>query len=112
MGHSKQYAERANVLKKIHLGQAWRFAPAVVTKGKIVRDRVWVSGRDEHHPEGKYYLEWYQTGKRRRPAVGKFETVLEAARLKALEIQAVRAGLMEPCDRVAAARTAQDRRSH
>ncbi len=104
MGRSKQYAERANILKKIHLGQAWRFAPAVVRKGKILCDRVWVSGRDEHHPEGSYYLEWYQTGKRRRLAVGKFDAVLEAARRKALEIQAVRAGIMEPCEQVAAAR--------
>lgn len=103
MGRSRQYAERANILKKIQLGQRWKFAPVVERKGKIVRDHVWVSGRDEHHPEGNYYLEWYQEGKRCRLSVGKFDSVLDAARRKSLEIQAVRAGIMQPPERPAAA---------
>jgi hypothetical protein len=39
-----------------------RSAPVFERNGKIVRDHVWVSGREEHHPEGRYYLEWYQGG--------------------------------------------------
>ncbi len=94
MGRSRQYAERANILKKVHLGQTWKFVPVVEKNGKILRDHVWVCGRDEHHPEGSYYLEWYEAGNRRRLSVGKFDAALDAARRKALEIQAVRAGIV------------------
>jgi integrase/recombinase XerD len=103
MGRSRQYAERANILKKIQLGQDWKFAPTVERNGKIVRDHVWVSGRDEHHPEGSYYLEWYQAGRRRRLSVGRFDAALDAARRKSLEIQAVRAGIVQSQEQPAAA---------
>jgi hypothetical protein len=52
-------------------------------------------GGDEHHPEGAYYLEWYQDGKRRRQAVSDFAEVLEAARGKSIEGNAHGAGLIE-----------------
>jgi hypothetical protein len=35
------------------------FTPVVERKGKIIRDHVLINGKDEHHPEGRYYLEWY-----------------------------------------------------
>ncbi|HSS99334.1 MAG TPA: hypothetical protein VLK33_20005, partial [Terriglobales bacterium] len=102
MGRVRQYAERANVLKKIYFGQGWKFAPVVEKNGKLVRDHVWISGRDTHHPEGSYYLEWYESGKRRRLSVGKFDAVLDAARRKSIEMQAVREGIIEPRERQAA----------
>jgi integrase/recombinase XerD len=62
--------------------------------GRIVRDRVLIAGLDEHHREGSYYLEWYEHGKRYRKAVADFATVTEAARLKAIEVEALKAGVM------------------
>jgi len=69
MGRTSQYAGRVNVIKRIKLGDRWPFAAVVEKNGKLVRDHVWVSGKDEHHPEGRYYIEWYEAGKRRRQAV-------------------------------------------
>ena len=76
MARAKQYADRVNIIKRIKLGTKWPFAPVVEHNGRIVRDHVWVAGRDEHHPEGRYYLEWYEAGKRRRKPVPKFENLL------------------------------------
>lgn len=44
------------------------------------------------HPDGTYYIEWYEIGnQRRRKAVHDFADLLDAARRKALEVEAVRA---------------------
>lgn len=96
MGRTKQYADRVNVIKRVKINSKWPFAPVVEKNGKIVRDHVWISGRDEHHPEGVYYLEWYQEGKRRRQSAGNFEHAVEVARLKSIEIHASRAGIVPP----------------
>jgi len=94
MGRAKQYAERVNILKKIRVGRVWKLAAVVERNGKIVRDHVWITGRDEYHPEGGYYLEWYQSGKRRRQAVGDFARVTEVARRKSIELNAIKAGVI------------------
>ena len=95
MARSKQYAERVNILKKVRVGGVWKLSAVLERNGKIVRDHVLISGDDEHHPEGGYYLEWYQEGKRRRQAVGDFSEVLEAARRKSIEVNAQKAGIIE-----------------
>jgi len=95
MGRTRQYAGRVNVIKQIKLGDRWPFAPVVEKNGKLVRDHVLVSGRDEHHPEWRYYLEWYEAGKRRRQAVSNFREVIEAARRKSIEVNAIKAGIIE-----------------
>lgn len=95
MGRARQYAGRVNVIKRIKLGDRWPFAAVVETNGKLVRDHVWVSGKDQHHPEGRYYLEWYEAGKRRRQAVANFGEVIEAARRKSIEVKAIKAGIIE-----------------
>ena len=95
MARSKQYAERVNILKKVRVGGVWKLASVLERNGKIVRDHVLISGHDEHHPEGGYYLEWYQEGKRRRQAVGDFSEVVEAARRKSIEVNAQKAGIIE-----------------
>jgi integrase len=94
MGRTKRYADRVNILKKIRVGEDWRLVPAVEQKGKIVRDHVWVRGQDEHHAEGNYYLEWYHGGRRLRQAVGDFSIVIGAARLKSIELRAIKAGII------------------
>lgn len=82
MSRTPTYAERVNVLKKVQINGQWKFVPVLDRKGKIVRDHVLVAGRDEHHPEGSYYIEWYEEGSRRKQCVGDFENVLAAARDK------------------------------
>jgi integrase/recombinase XerD len=93
-GKPKLYAHRVKILKYVKVGDAWRFANVVKRCGRIVRDHVLITGRDQHHPEGSYYLEWYEHGKRHRKAVADFATVAEAARLKAIEVEALKAGVM------------------
>ena len=95
MARAKQYADRVNVIKRIKVNGRWPFAPVVERNGRIVRDHVWVSGREEHHPEGRYYLEWYQGGKRRRQASRELRSgLLQAARAKSIELDALKAGLL------------------
>lgn len=94
MARSRQYADRVNVIKMVKVDGKWPFAKVVERNGRIVRDHVWVAGQDEHHPEGRYYLEWYELGRRRRKPVENFDLVLPAARAKSIEISAVRAGLL------------------
>lgn len=94
MARSRQYADRVNVIKMVKVDGKWPFAKVVERNGRIVRDHVWVAGQDEYHPEGCYYLEWYELGRRRRKPVESFDLVLPAARAKSIEISAVRAGLL------------------
>jgi len=94
MARAKQYADRVNVIKRIKLGSKWPFAPVVERNGRIVRDHVWVQKREEHHPEGRYYLEWYEDGRRRRKPVERYDLLLPSARAKSIELNAVRAGLL------------------
>ncbi|MGB0012927.1 MAG: tyrosine-type recombinase/integrase [Candidatus Sulfotelmatobacter sp.] len=93
-GKPKLYAHRVKILKYVKVGEAWCFANVVKRSGRMVRDHILITGRDEHHPEGSYYLEWYEHGKRHRKAVADFATVAEAARLKAIEVEALKAGVM------------------
>ncbi len=96
MARAKQYADRVNIIKRIKLGSKWPFAPVVEHNGRIVRDHVLIAGREEHHPEGRYYLEWYEGGKRRRKPVPKYEDLLPSARSKSIELNALRVGLLRP----------------
>jgi integrase/recombinase XerD len=95
MARSRSYAERVNVLKKVLVNGNWKFVPVLEKSGKIVRDHVVIAGHDEHHPEGSYYIEWYEgTESRRKESVGGFENVLEAARRKSIELHARKAGVL------------------
>lgn len=95
MARARQYADRVNIVKYIKCGDSWRFAPVIERNGKIVRDHVRIDGRDEHHPEGTYYIEWYESGKRRRQSVVEFNEIVDAARRKSIERRAVIAGVLE-----------------
>ena len=49
-----------------------RYCPIVLaSNGRIRPDLVLVNGRPERHPEGTYYLEWREKGRRIRLSVGK-----------------------------------------
>lgn len=61
-----------NLLKRIKTGDGWIFVPVVRTaKGFLRPDRVLVSGIEERHPEGAYYIEFRHSGKRIRQSAGK-----------------------------------------
>jgi integrase/recombinase XerD len=98
----KQYANRVKILKYVKVGDAWRFANVIERSGRIVRDHVVIAGRDEQHTEGTYYLEWYELdNRRRRKAVPNFSELIEEARRKSIEVEAMRAGVMAPPANVA-----------
>jgi len=57
-------------------------------------DVVMVDGREQRHPEGAYYIEWRDEGKRRRLSVGKDAAQAQAQRLrKEAELNAVAHGV-------------------
>jgi integrase/recombinase XerD len=99
MPRVRQYADRVNVLKYIKSNDRWRFAPVVERNGKIVRDHVRIAGQVESHPEGHYFIEWYESRKRRRQSVGDFSLVTEAARRKSIELNALKAGIIHESER-------------
>ena len=99
MARTATYAERVNVLKKVQIDGDWKFVPVLERKGKIVRDHVLVRGADEHHPEGSYYIEWYEEGSRRKQCVGEFENVLAAARDKSFALNGRKLGIALESDK-------------
>jgi integrase/recombinase XerD len=62
-----------NLTKRIRLADgSTRFAPIVLAaNGRVKPDYVLVDGKREHHPEGRYYLDWTEGDKRIRKSVGK-----------------------------------------
>jgi integrase/recombinase XerD len=90
------------LIKKIKIpfpdGATWTFAPALFdSKGRVRRDHVMVSGRDEVHPEGSYYLEWWSGGRRSREAAGPNAfAAADKVRVKQTELAAVRDGIIPP----------------
>ena len=95
MSRTRSYAQRVKILKYVKAGEKWRFANVVEKAGKVVRDHVLIAGRNEHHSEGTYYIEWYEVGnRRRRKAVPNFAELVAQARRKAIEIEAMRVGVM------------------
>jgi integrase len=82
-----------NVVKKVKVNGQWKFCPVVVESTGRLKDRVLVNGRSEAHPEGVYYIEWRDNGRRRRQAIPNRLDVMERARLKALELEATKEGI-------------------
>ncbi len=60
-----------NVSKRVQTAKGLRFCPVVLAaNGRIRPNWVKVSGKQEHHPEGAYYIEWCEGSKRVRQSVG------------------------------------------
>ena len=91
--NAPEYADRVNLIKKIKVGSAWRFAPVVPESNGRLKDKVRVKGTVEVHTEGAYYIEWRERGKRCRVSVSR-EDAVDQARRKAVELRAVRDGLI------------------
>jgi hypothetical protein len=66
---------------------------ALSANGRVKPDLVIVNGEQERHPEGAYYLEWRENGRRVRLSVGKDAADARARRLrKEAELNAVNNG--------------------
>jgi integrase len=72
-----------------------RYCPVVLSaNGRVKPDLVIVNGQPERHPEGAYYLEWREGGKRVRLSVGKHAADANARRSrKEAELNAVNNGV-------------------
>jgi integrase/recombinase XerD len=91
--NAPDYADRVNLIKKIKVDNSWRFAPVVSEPNGRLKDKVRVNGQIEVHVEGAYYIEWRERGKRCRASVTREDAVSQARR-KAVELRAVRDGLI------------------
>jgi integrase/recombinase XerD len=79
---------RVTLLKQVKIDNKWRHA-------RVRRDRVRISGQEELHPEGSYFIEWWDEGKRHLEPVGAdAQTAAEKARVKQAELVAVRGGIV------------------
>ena len=86
---------QCNLTKRVQLARGWRYCPVVVSaNGRVKPDIVLVNGKPEHHSEGCYYIEWRESGKRKRLSVGKDPQDAAARRLrKEAELNAVNNGV-------------------
>ncbi|HET9086618.1 MAG TPA: hypothetical protein VFN53_03770 [Acidobacteriaceae bacterium] len=71
---------RVNILKKVKVRAAWNFYPAVIESNGKLKDKVRVKGAIEVHPEGQYFIEWWEGPSRRREQILEHSEVLEHAR--------------------------------
>ena len=86
---------QCNLTKRIQTSQGPRYCPAVLsTNGRIRPDLVLVGGREERHPEGAYYISWYEGKRLIRLSVGKDPQDAAARRQrKEAELNAVNNGV-------------------
>src|ERR1700733_3551976 len=92
-------SSQVKLLKKVKIpspgGTSWGWAVALFdSRGRVRRDHVVVNGKDENHPEGSYYVEWWKGGTRHREAVGPNAfAAADVAKAKQAELDAVRNGI-------------------
>jgi len=81
MAEPKTKFPSVHLTKYVNVGQKqWRFCPVVFSSnGRLRQDRIVVNGNEENHPEGTYYLEWREDGRRRRRSVGRLAPDAHAA---------------------------------
>jgi integrase/recombinase XerD len=86
---------QCNVTKRVLTAKGVRYCPVViVANGRIKPDLVLVNDKPERHPEGAYYLEWRENGRRVRLSVGRVAAEANARQLrKEAELNAVNAGV-------------------
>jgi integrase len=86
------------LLKQVKSNNRWVHATALFdSKGRVRRDHVRVNGTDETHPEGSYYIEWWNDGKRHFESAGAdAQDAADKARVKQAELLAARNGVISP----------------
>jgi len=85
-----------NLTKRVQTPQGWRYCRVLLSaNGRVKPDAVIVSGKQERHPEGAYYLEWHEGPKRVRLSVGKDPADASARRQrKESELNALNNGVI------------------
>jgi integrase/recombinase XerD len=69
---ANKQSKEVNLTKRIQTSKGLRYCPVVLSpNGRVKPDLVLVNGKPEKHPEGAYYLEWREKGRRVRLSVGK-----------------------------------------
>jgi integrase/recombinase XerD len=72
-----------NLTKRVQTPQGMRYCAVVLSaNGRVKPDGVLVNGKPERHPEGAYYIEWHDNGRRRRLSVGKDAADASSMRLR------------------------------
>jgi len=95
----RQVNREVNLTKRIKTSQGLRFCPVVISANGLVKpDYVLVAGKEQRHPEGAYYLEWYEGGKRVRQSVGKDASVAAGRRHRQQQILASKAAGIKLAD--------------
>src|SRR5664280_3486796 len=94
-----------SLLKQVKVNDTWRHARALFdSKGRVRRDHVRINGKDETHPEGSYFIEWWDEGNRHcEPAGADAQDAADKARVKQAELMAQRNGILPPAPTVEAA---------
>lgn len=84
-----------NLFKRVLTPQGLRCCPVVeAANGRIRPDMVVVHGTEERHPEGAYYISWYQGRRVKRQSVGKDAHDAQTRRArKQAELNAVNNGV-------------------
>jgi NUMOD4 motif/HNH endonuclease len=84
-----------HLTKRVQTEQGLRYCPVAQSlNGRIKPDVVLVNGKEARHPEGAYYLEWREKGRRVRLSVGKDPQDAAARRQrKQAELNAVNNGV-------------------
>jgi integrase/recombinase XerD len=84
-----------NLTKRVQTPLGWRYCTVVLSaNGRVKPDLVIVTGKQETHKEGAYYLEWREGAKRVRLSVGKDPADASARRQrKEAELNAVNNGV-------------------
>jgi integrase/recombinase XerD len=84
-----------NLTKRVQTAAGMRYLPvAVSANGRVKPDVVLVNGHEERHPEGAYYLEWRENGKRVRLSVGKdAQDAADRRQRKVAELDALHNGV-------------------
>jgi hypothetical protein len=69
--------------KRVRTSIGLRYCPVILSaNGRVKPDAVLVNGKPERHPEGAYYIEWHDNGKRIRLPVGKDAADASSMRLR------------------------------
>lgn len=86
---------QCNLTKRIQTDKGPRYCPVVLSaNGRIKPDWVLVGDREERHPEGAYYISWYEGKRLIRLSVGNDATTATARRLqKEAELNAINNGV-------------------
>ena len=87
-------SKEVNLTKRVQTSKGMRYCPVVLSaNGRVKPDLVIVNGKQERHPEGAYYLEWRESGKRVRLRLAKTQRRRARRQRKEAELNALNNGV-------------------